>query len=173
MSNRTSTAILSTLAALAALAFSPLLPGGSVAAQMTMTLESGGKGEGVSAIVEAYDHTIAIPADQLNARATGRREHQPFRVTKRVDRSTPLLYRAMTASETIPSVRIRVPTSPGRGGEPVIITLTNARIVGIHAHSAPDETVAHEEISFVYERIEWASADGTIEHTDDWAEDRR
>jgi type VI secretion system secreted protein Hcp len=161
------------LCAVSALALSPLLPGGEAAAQMTMTLESGGKGEGVSAIVEAYDHTIAIPADELNARAAGRREHHPFKVTKRVDRSTPLLYRAMTASETIPSVRIRVPTSPGRGGEPVVITLTNARIVAIHASSAPDENVAHEEISFVYERIEWASADGTIEHTDDWATDRR
>lgn len=162
------------LAALSALILGPLLPGhGEAQAQMTMTLESGGRGGGVSAIVEAYDHTIEIPTDELTARASGRREHRPFTITKRVDKSTPLLYRAMTASETIPSVRIRVPTSPGRGGEPLMITLTNARIIAIHASSAPDESVAHEEISFVYERIQWASADGTIEHTDDWATDRR
>lgn len=162
------------LCAMSALILSPLLPGqGEARAQMTMTLESAGRGEGLSALVEAYEHTIEIPTDQLTARATGRREHAPFRVTKRVDRSTPLLYRAMTASETIPSVRIRVPTSPGRGGEPVMITLSNARIVGIRSTSAPNENVAHEQISFVYERIQWASADGTIEHTDDWATDRR
>lgn len=162
------------LGALSALMLSPLLPGqGEAQAQMTMTLESAGRGEGVSAIVEAYEHTIEIPTDELTARASGRREHRPFKVTKRVDKSTPLLYRAMTASETIPSVRIRVPTSPGRGGEPLMITLSNARIVGIHSMSAPDETVAHEQISFVYERIQWASADGTIQHTDDWAADRR
>jgi type VI secretion system secreted protein Hcp len=158
----------------AALLFLPAIPGaGDAVAQMTMTLNSAGRGGGVSAIVEAFDHAIDIPSDELSARATGRRVHGPFRVRKRVDKATPLLYRAMTASETIPSVRIRVPTSPGRGGEPLMITLTNARIVSIHSGSTVDEPVAHEQISFVYERIEWASADGTVEHTDDWMGGRR
>ena len=163
-----------TAGAAAALLLLPAIPGiGTASAQMTMTLTSAGRGGDVSAIVDAYDHAIEIPSDELSARASGRRVHGPFQVTKRVDRSTPLLYRAMTASETIPSVRIRIPTSPGRGGEPVMITLTNARIVSIHSGSGPDETIGHEQISFVYERIEWASADGTVEHTDEWMGGRR
>jgi len=153
-----------------ALLLLPVLPGhGEAIGQMTMTLESARGGEGVSAIVESYEHAIEIPSDELTARATGRRVHRPFKVTKRVDRSTPLLYRAMTASETIPGVRIRVPTSPGRGGEPVMINLSNARIVAIESSSQADERVGYETISFVYERIQWASDDGTVEHTDSWA----
>lgn len=157
------------LLAAALLLLSPCVPGrGSLVAQMTMTLESARGAGGVSAMVESYQHTIEVPADELTARAAGRRVHSPFLVRKRVDKATPLLYRAMTASETIPRVRIRVPTSGGRSGEPVMITLTNARIVAIESSSRPDETLAHEEIAFVYERIQWTSADGTIEHTDDW-----
>lgn len=165
MLNRTA---LATTCALVALMLAPALPGHEAQAQMTMTLESAGRGDGVSAIVASYEHSIEIPQEALAARASGRRSHTPFKVRKRVDRATPLLYRAMTASETIPSVRIRVPTSRGRGGEPVMITLTNARIVGIQSGSRPEETLAHEEISFVYERITWASDDGSLEHTDDW-----
>jgi type VI secretion system secreted protein Hcp len=149
----------------------PALPGaGEAQAQMTMTLQAAGREDGVSAIIESYEHAILIPEEAVAARASGRRVHSPFTVRKRVDRATPLLYRAMTASETIPSVRIRVPTSRGRGGEPMNITLTNARIVAIRSGSRPEEEIAHEEISFRYERIAWASADGSVEHTDDWME---
>ena len=154
-----------------ALLMLPLVPGaGEAHAQMTMTLQAAGRDDGVSAIVESYEHAITIPEEAIAARAAGRRVHAPFTVRKRVDRATPLLYRAMTASETIPSVRIRVPTSRGRGGEPVNITLTNARIVAIHSGSRPEEAIAHEEISFRYEQIAWASADGSIQHTDDWTD---
>lgn len=157
--------------AASALLLLPVLPGaGEAHAQMTMTLQAAGRDDGVSAIVASYEHAILIPEDAVAARASGRRVHGPFTVRKRVDRATPLLYRAMTASETIPSVRIRVPTSRGRAGEPVNITLTNARIVAIHSGSRPEEEVAHEEISFRYERIAWSSADGSIEHTDEWSE---
>lgn len=157
--------------AASALLLLPAVPGaGDAYAQMTMTLQAAGRDDGVSAIVESYEHAIMIPEDAMAARASGRRVHAPFTVRKRVDRATPLLYRAMTASETIPSVRIRVPTSRGRAGEPVNITLTNARIVAIHSGSRPEEDVAHEEISFRYERIEWASADGTLVHTDEWTD---
>lgn len=157
--------------AAAALLLLPLIPGtGEAQAQMTMTLQSAGRDDGVSAIVESYEHAISIPEDAVAARASGRRVHSPFTVRKRVDRATPLLYRAMTASETIPSVRIRVPTSRGRAGEPVHVTLTNARIVAIHSGSRPEEEIAHEEISFRYETIAWSSADGSVEHTDDWSE---
>ena len=109
---------LATTCALTALMIAPVLPGQQARAQMTMTLESAGRGDGVSAIVESYEHAIEIPQEAMAARASGRRAHMPFKVRKRVDRATPLLYRAMTASETIPSVRIRVPTSRGPSNSP-------------------------------------------------------
>ena len=159
-----------TAAALAAAALfaAPLLPGGDAHAQMTMTLASAGGGGGVSALVESYEHTIEVPQDAMTARATGRRVHSPFKVGKRVDQATPILYRAMSASETIPSVTIRVPTSQGRGGQPVVITLTNARIVGIRSLSAAGEPLAEEEIWFTYEKIKWASEQSGTEFEDSW-----
>jgi type VI secretion system secreted protein Hcp len=166
-------ACLAPACAAAALLLLPVVPGaGEARAQMTMTLQAAGRDDGVSAIIESYEHAILIPEEAVAARAAGRRVHSPFTVRKRVDRATPLLYRAMTASETIPNVRVRVPTSRGRGGEPLNITLTNARIVAIRTGSRPDEEIAHEDISFRYERIAWASADGSVEHTDEWMEAR-
>jgi type VI secretion system secreted protein Hcp len=151
----------------------PVMPGlGQAEAQMTMSLASAGRGSGVNAIIEGYHHSIEVPQDELTARATGRRQHKPLTVTKWVDKATPLLYRAMSGSETIPSVTIRVPTSEGRGGQPVILTLTNARIVGIESSAAEGTTRAREDVSFIYEKIKWASAEGGTEFEDSWRENR-
>lgn len=151
----------------------PIVPGsGRAHAQMTMSLASAGRGSGVNAIVEGYHHSIEVPQDALTARATGRRQHTPLTVTKWVDKATPLLYRAMSGSETIPSVTLRIPTSQGRGGEPVIITLTNARIVGIESMVAEGTSRAREDVSFIYDKIKWASAEGGTEFEDSWRENR-
>ncbi|MGI9039425.1 MAG: Hcp family type VI secretion system effector [Gemmatimonadota bacterium] len=159
--------------AAATLLLLPALPGlGRAEAQMTMSLASAGRGGGVNAIIEGYHHSIEVPQDALTARATGRRQHSPLTVTKTVDRATPLLYRAMSGSETIPSVTIRVPTSQGRGGQPVIITLTNARIVGIESSAVDGTSLAREDVSFIYEKIKWASAEGGTEFEDSWRENR-
>lgn len=155
-------------AAIALLAVPAISERASLQAQMTMTLASAGRGEGVSALVESYEHTIVVPQDAMTARATGRREHSPFKVGKRVDQATPLLYRAMSASETIPSVTIRVPTTQARGGMPVMITLTNARIIGIRSTSGADDSLAHEEVWFAYEKIKWASEQSGTEFEDSW-----
>ena len=142
------------------------------AAQMTMTLSSATGEGGVNTLIEGYRHAIEIPQDALTARATGRRQHSPFVVRKRLDSATPLLYRAMAGSETIPTVTVRVPTAQGRAGDPVTITLTNARIMGITSGMATGDALAHEEVSFYYETIKWTGTGAGTEFEDSWKEYR-
>lgn len=72
--------------------------------------------------------------------ATGRRQYNPIRFSKRIDKSTPLLARAHSAQTVFPSVTL------AHGGR--TYTLTNARIVKIAASGNT------EEISFNFEKIE-------------------
>lgn len=166
MTAKSGRTIVSTLGALLAL----LLVSVEAPAQMSMSLTSANRGGGVNALIEGYRHAVEIPQDALTARATGRRQHSPFVVRKRVDAATPLLYRAMAGSETIPAVTIRVPTSQGRGGQPVTITLTNARIMAIQSGKSADQSLAEEEVSFYYEKIKWAAAAAGTEFEDSWRE---
>jgi len=160
------------LAATIALLLVPAIPGANDAqAQITMNLASAGRGGGVSAIVESYSHGVMIPQDAVSARARGRRVHKPFMVRKRIDASTPLLYRALSNSETIPTVTIRIPTTRAAGGPTMDITLTEARIMSIMSESSGDD-LPTEEISFNYAKIKWSWSDGGISHEDTWGGSR-
>ncbi|MFQ5529190.1 MAG: Hcp family type VI secretion system effector [Gemmatimonadota bacterium] len=165
-------ASLAAVAAASVLLLIPALPGaGDAQAQMTMNLASAGRGPGVNAIVEGYTHAVIIPEDAATARATGRRVHKPFTVRKRVDAATPLLYRALTNSETIPAVTLRLPTTNVAGGPTLTITLTDARIMTITSGSSGDDLPV-EEVAFYYNKIQWTYSEGGISHEDSWAGDR-
>ena len=161
-------ASLATVVAASTLLLVPAVPGaGEAQAQMTMNLASAGRGSGVSAIIEGFNHGVMIPQDAVSARARGRRVHKPFTVRKRIDASTPLLYQALANSETIPAVTIRVPTTRAAGGPTMTITLTEARIMSIMSESFGDD-LPMEEVSFNYAKIKWTSSEGGTEYEDDW-----
>ena len=50
--------------------------------------------------VIAANHDIASPHDAASGQATGRRVHQPFVITKEVDKSSPLLYNVLVNNVT-------------------------------------------------------------------------
>lgn len=165
-------ASLAAMAITIALLLVPAIPGvGDAHAQITMNLSSAGRGGGVSAIVEGYEHGVTIPQDAASARATGRRIHRPFTVRKRLDAATPLLYRALSNSETIPTVTIRIPTTRVARGPTLDITLTDARIMSIQSGSSGDE-LAMEEVAFNYAKIKWSWSDGGVSHEDSWSGNR-
>jgi type VI secretion system secreted protein Hcp len=53
--------------------------------------------------IEVYELSFGASAGQAAAsgRATGRRQYQPIRFVKRIDKSTPLLYRALSQNERV------------------------------------------------------------------------
>ena len=64
-------------------------------------------------LIQAFTHKILLPRDPQPGQPTGQRVHTPMQITKVMDKSSPLLYRALTSGERLPKVETRIfpPTS--------------------------------------------------------------
>jgi len=136
--------------------------------------------EGMIGVI-AVSHEIVSPRDAQTGLATGKRQHKPLIITKEVDRSSPILYKMMTTNEGIMSLELRFwrPATQGTVGvgtetQFYTVKLTNASISSI---KLTEQNVLHpdlmkypetEEVSFTYEKIEWAWSDGNVTTSDSW-----
>ena len=59
------------------------------------------------ALVKAFSHNIKIPRDPQSGQPSGQRTHQPLTVTKLFDKSSPLLFNALTKGETLTDVELK------------------------------------------------------------------
>lgn len=124
----------------------------------------------------AYSHEIVSPRDPATGQATGKRQHQPFRIVKLLNQGSPPLMTAMTTSEDLSSVVIDVwtPTSAGVEVKLLTYTLTNARIVSLRpwmpnrSDASAQNYPPSEEIAFTYQTIKVVYQNGGIQSIDDW-----
>jgi type VI secretion system secreted protein Hcp len=139
------------------------------------------KGREDTILVMEVDHSILSPRDSASGQATGKRAHQPIRITKEVDKASVPLYSALVTNENLPEWELKFwrPKITARGGSGVevqyfTIKLTNARVVSIHLvkPNTQDPNLRpftdYEEIEFTYQKIEWTWTDGGITAMDDW-----
>lgn len=115
--------------------------------------------------VFSTEHVVKVPIDAATGMVTGKRQHGQFIVRKEVDRSSPLLYQALVANETLTEVVLKffTPDPSGTGMEinHYTVKLTNARLSAIKLVQpntrVPDlaKLPLQEEISFTYQHIEW------------------
>ena len=134
------------------------------------------KGREGQIMVTATDHEVFYSKDPATGLPTGKRQHKPFRITKDVDRSSPLLYMAMINNEDITTWELRFWTSSATGAEEQYYTvkLTNALISDVVFHMPntrnPDfsKYPESEEIFFIYQKIQWIWTDGDLSAQDDW-----
>jgi type VI secretion system secreted protein Hcp len=102
-----------------------------------------------------------------------------FTITKELDKSSPLLYQVLTTNETLKIVKlnfwtpqIKAGTGTGSEVQHYTVTLTNAKIVDIKFKMAniknPElqKFAEYEEVSFVYDSIDWTWNDGGISSSD-------
>ncbi len=126
------------------------------------------KGRENSIMVIAVSHSIISPRDSATGLPTGKRQHKPFVITKELDKSSPLLYKALVDNENIIEFKLNfwaasVGGSVGAGQEKqhYTVKLTNARIVDINFtmlnNKNPELTryAEYEEVAFTYQKIEW------------------
>lgn len=132
--------------------------------------------------VIAYNHEILSPYDPSSGLATGQRQHQPLIVWKQIEQSTIDFFKALIDNELLTTVELKnyspnkLGIAGGTGAETLTysITLTNARIVGIKSamlnNKNPELTRYErtEEISFVYENIEFRWHLGNRTAMDSW-----
>jgi type VI secretion system secreted protein Hcp len=122
-------------------------------------------------------------SDVLTAReagsglATGRRQHQPIRFMKRIDKSTPLIAKALRRNEVIEATFKFFrpnPTGDGTTEQFFTIKIEKGRIASQRIVS-PNVIVPaiatdppQEEVSFVFHTITWTYENGGITDTDEW-----
>ena len=102
--------------------------------------------------------------------------HKPMVITKVFDKSSPLLYRALTTGEKLPTVELKWYRTSTQGTQEHYFTtkLEDAIITNIKARmpNCQDPGQAHfthlEDISFTYRKITWTHEVGGTTGEDDW-----
>jgi len=129
--------------------------------------------EGSMQIVE-FAHNVSQAIDSASGLPSGKRQHRPIRVTKPVDKASPLLANALINNENLTSVRIDFwrPNSNGSEEQFYTVELVNARITSISQHhgSTPEllPTPTQETVTLVYDTIVWTWQGSGISAQDDW-----
>ena len=111
-------------------------------------------------------HTITQPVEPTTGQATGVRVHSPFVIVKKIDKASPGLNKALVTGQNLAEVVIdyyRVDPQSRAETAYYKVTLRNARVA-----SFSQVIGLYEEISFVYEEIEWNWLPDSIEEMDKW-----
>ncbi len=127
-------------------------------------------------MVKAFSHNINIPRNTTTGQPTGQRTHNPMIVTKMFDKSSPLLFNALTNGETLKNVELKwYRTSyAGKPEHYFSIVLEDAVIVDIDSYLQSQEVAASnqvtplEKISFSYRKISWRHETASTSGEDDW-----
>ena len=117
--------------------------------------------------IEVLDimHTVTHEYDRQHGTTSGDRHHEPLKVIKCVDCTTPLLYAMCCNAENITELKVDYYVQIGNQADPVPFftwRLTNAYIVSIRSISAMELRAEYaeqydllEEVQFAYQSIEW------------------
>lgn len=121
--------------------------------------------ENESAIM-SYDYGTATPLNQAG-QISGQRSHQPLRVTKHLDKSSPLLFEASNKGETLTTVELKMyrTSYAGKQEHYYTIVLTDAVISSLNSSSNGSEPI--EALSFSYRKIELRHETASTSSSDD------
>lgn len=126
-----------------------------------------------------FEDSVRTAREKGTGMATGRRTYEPIVIRKRIDKSSPLLAKALCNNEVIEGTfKFYRPSPAGDGTTQQFFTveIAEGRIASIKrispdtidpASSAEPPT---EEVGFVFHTITWTYEDGGIVHTDNWRE---
>lgn len=123
-----------------------------------------------------FNHGLNLPIDSANGRITGTRSHSPLMIEKEFDSSSPYLYKAVAAGQTLKSAEIRFYNINHAGQEVCyfVIMLEGVKITGVNpgmpnTKLSGNSQINHmESVSLHYNKITWRYVDGNVQYTDDW-----
>jgi type VI secretion system secreted protein Hcp len=122
--------------------------------------------------VKADSAGIISPRDAASGLPTGKRQHKPFVITKELDKSSPLLTKALANNEALKEMTLTFFQAMGDGS--VRLTrqakFTGVKIMSVKSSPANPSGSASppmEEISFVFQKIEWTVINRT-QGANDW-----
>ena len=150
---------------------------------MTITAENQGAIEGDCdledrmgfTVILAANHSVKLPTDQRGL-PNGRRIHLPISIIKEVDRTSPMLYQALSDGELLTEVGIHWYRMDGAGMEELYYkqTLKNAQVTAIDFDMESRSNLTNsgqghmEKISLIYDSITWTHEIDGIEYEDNF-----
>jgi type VI secretion system secreted protein Hcp len=123
------------------------------------------------------EHHLHQPVEPTTGQASGVRVHSPMRVVKLIDKATPGFHKALCTGQNLKEVTLeffRIDPDSREEAKYYAITMRNARIVDIRPYMPmsflpQNESYRHmEQISFVYEEIEWNWMPDSAIEMDKW-----
>jgi type VI secretion system secreted protein Hcp len=125
-------------------------------------------------LVQAFAHQVIRPTDPQSGQPTGDRVHKPLMITKVFDRSSPLLFNALTTGESLTCTLKWYRPADGGVEHYFSIELKDAVIIDIQSSmpNCQDPDMAHfthlENVYFSYREISWEHLISSTSASDDW-----
>jgi type VI secretion system secreted protein Hcp len=125
-----------------------------------------------------YEQEVKTAREQGTGMVTGRRQYQPLRIIKRIDKASPLLMKALTNNEKIDGVfKFFRPNPKGDGTTEQFfsVEIKEGHIASVKDYvpnTLEKEEVHHpplEEVTFVFKTIKWTFTNGGVTHQDSWS----
>jgi type VI secretion system secreted protein Hcp len=128
-----------------------------------------------------YEQKVITAREAGSGMATGRRQYEPLLVRKRIDKSSPLIMKALVENAKIDGTfKFFRPSPKGDGTTQQFYTVAikDGRVASMK-QTVPDTIVPVssadpplEEITFVFHTISWTYTDGGVSHEDTWSGNR-
>ena len=124
-----------------------------------------------------FEQAVRTAREAGSGLATGRRQYEPLLIRKRLDKSSPLISKALVQNAVIEGVfKFFRPNPNGDGTTEQFYTVEIKRgRVSSQKQIVPDTIIPAtstepplEEVSFVFHTIKWVYTDGGVEHEDTW-----
>jgi type VI secretion system secreted protein Hcp len=127
-------------------------------------------------LVQGFHHEVQVPVDPQSGQPTGQRVHKPVVITKVFDKSSPMLYQALTTGEKLTKCELKWYRTSTTGSQEHYFTtdLEDAIITNIEAvmPNCQDPGQSHfthlEKVSFSYRKITWSHVAASTSSEDDW-----
>jgi type VI secretion system secreted protein Hcp len=139
------------------------------------TQESLGRKDSIECV--GYDQSVKTAREAGTGMMTGRRQYEPLRIVKRIDKASPLIKKALTGNEKIDAVFKFFrpnPTGDGTTEQFYSVEIKNGNVASVkdlvnntlNAGSVNDPPL--EEVAFVFQDIKWTFTNGGVTHEDTW-----
>ena len=129
----------------------------------------------------SFKSAVATAREAGSGMATGRRQYQPITFRKRIDKSTPLLAKALCENEKVEGVfKFFRPNPNGDGTTEQFFTIAfkNGRLSSFDMESMDsfEPSKANqpemEVVGIIFHTISWTYTNGGITHEDTWDQNR-
>ncbi|MDY7230944.1 type VI secretion system tube protein TssD [Hyalangium rubrum] len=128
-----------------------------------------------------YSQEVITAREAGSGMATGRRQYQPLQIRKRIDKSSPLLMKALCENQVIEATFKFFrpnPTGDGTTEQFYSVSFKQGRIASMRQF-LPDTFIPAtsteppmEELTFVFHTIGWTFTQGGVTHEDSWSQQR-